>query len=102
MLHRSNGVAFLAGILNGAYAIGTPDSVTHMAEEVPNPRRDLPKAIAMQLILGTLSKSQVNMLLKFSLKEDISWFRLRSRNFVRRQGLPGHPGLEFKCCVPPC
>jgi amino acid transporter len=30
----SNGIAFLTGVLNGAFAIGTPDSVTHMAEEV--------------------------------------------------------------------
>jgi amino acid transporter len=43
-------------MLNGAFAIGTPDSVTHMAEELPHPRRDLPRAIAAQIILGTLSK----------------------------------------------
>ena len=51
----SNGVAFLTGVLNGAFAIGTPDSVTHMAEELPNPKADLPKAIAAQLILGTVT-----------------------------------------------
>ncbi len=32
-------------------------SVTHMAEELPEPRKDLPKAIAAQIILGTLSKT---------------------------------------------
>ena len=60
----SDGVAFLTGVLNGAFAIGTPDAVTHMAEELPNPRKDLPKAIAAQIILGTLSKwilSRVNL-----------------------------------------
>ncbi|KAJ7798090.1 choline transport protein [Mycena olivaceomarginata] len=46
------GVAFLTGMLNGAFAIGTPDSVTHMAEELPHPRTDLPKAIAAQILLG--------------------------------------------------
>lgn len=51
-----SGVAFLTGVLNGAFTIGTPDSVTHMAEEVPHPRTDLPKAIAAQIILGTVSK----------------------------------------------
>lgn len=50
-----DGVAFLTGVLNGAFTIGTPDAVTHMAEELPNPRRDMPRAIAAQLILGTLS-----------------------------------------------
>lgn len=51
----SGGVAFLTGVLNGAFTIGTPDAVTHMAEELPNPRKDLPKAVAAQIILGTLT-----------------------------------------------
>jgi choline transport protein len=52
----SNGVAFLTGVLNGAFTIGTPDAVTHMAEELPNPKRDMPRAIAAQIILGTISE----------------------------------------------
>lgn len=48
------GVAFLCGVLNGAFTIGTPDAITHMAEELPRPRRDLPKAIALQIGLGFL------------------------------------------------
>jgi choline transport protein len=52
----SDGIAFLTGVLNGAYTIGTPHAVSHMAEELPNPRRGLPKAIAAQLILGFLSE----------------------------------------------
>jgi len=50
----SDGVAFLCGVLNGAFTIGTPDAITHMAEELPHPRRDLPKAIGLQLGLGFL------------------------------------------------
>lgn len=50
-----DGVAFLTGVLNGAFTIGTPEAVTHMSEELPNPRRDMPRAIAAQLILGTFS-----------------------------------------------
>ncbi|MCJ1306889.1 hypothetical protein MMC25_000533 [Agyrium rufum] len=49
------GVAFLTGVLNGAFVIGTPDGVTHMAEELPNPGRDMPKAVAAQIILGTFT-----------------------------------------------
>ncbi|EFQ31922.1 choline transporter [Colletotrichum graminicola M1.001] len=45
-------VAFLLGVLNGAFTIGTPDSVTHMAEELPHPKTDLPKAILLQIFLG--------------------------------------------------
>ena len=52
-----SGVSFLTGVLNGAFAIGTPDAVTHMSEELPNPARDLPRAIAAQISLGTLSLS---------------------------------------------
>lgn len=33
--YSSDGFAFLAGMLNGAYALGTPDCVSHLAEELP-------------------------------------------------------------------
>ena len=58
----SDGVTFLTGVLNGAYTIGTPDAVTHMSEELPNPKRDMPRAVAAQLILGTISPSSMNYL----------------------------------------
>ncbi|KAI3324490.1 amino acid transporter [Xylariaceae sp. AK1471] len=48
------GVAFLLGVLNGAFTIGTPDAITHIAEELPHPKRDLPKAIGLQITLGFL------------------------------------------------
>ncbi|KAK4202514.1 putative amino acid transporter [Triangularia verruculosa] len=48
------GVAFLLGVLNGAFTVGTPDAITHMAEELPHPKRDLPIAIALQIGLGFL------------------------------------------------
>ncbi|MCJ1328887.1 hypothetical protein MMC10_005564 [Thelotrema lepadinum] len=51
----SGGVAFLAGVLNGAFTIGTPDAVTHMAEELPDPKRDMPKAVFAQVGLGTIT-----------------------------------------------
>ncbi|KAH7100845.1 putative amino acid transporter [Auriculariales sp. MPI-PUGE-AT-0066] len=51
----TNAGAFIAGTLNGAFTIGTPDSVTHMAEELPHPRRDMPRAIMAQLIIGSIS-----------------------------------------------
>ena len=54
-----SGLAFLTGVLNGAFTIGTPDAVTHMSEEVPHPRKDLPRAIAAQIILGSISKLNI-------------------------------------------
>ncbi|KAJ7730277.1 choline transport protein [Mycena olivaceomarginata] len=65
----SGGVAFLTGMLNGAFAIGTPDSVTHMAEELPHPRRDLPRAVAAQIFLGALTGFVYVVALMFSITD---------------------------------
>ena len=50
--YASNGFVFLAGMLNGAYAVGTPDCVSHLAEEIPQPSKNIPKAIMMQMAIG--------------------------------------------------
>lgn len=50
--YGSNGFVFLAGMLNGAYAVGTPDCVSHLAEEIPHPKRNVPLAIAAQMVIG--------------------------------------------------
>jgi len=51
----SNGFVFLAGMLNGAFAIGTPDCVSHLAEEIPNPKRNVPLAIGAQMVIGFIT-----------------------------------------------
>ncbi|KPM40106.1 hypothetical protein AK830_g6415 [Neonectria ditissima] len=50
----NGGVAFMVGVLNGAFTIGTPDAITHMAEEINNPKKNLPKAIFLQIGIGGL------------------------------------------------
>lgn len=45
----NGGVAFLVGVLNGAFTVGTTDSVTHVAEEVRDASRNLPRAMIAQL-----------------------------------------------------
>ncbi|KAH8897155.1 amino acid transporter [Thozetella sp. PMI_491] len=50
--YSSDGFVFLAGMLNGAYAVGAIDCVTHIAEEISDSRRNLPKALACQVIMG--------------------------------------------------
>ncbi|KAK5133880.1 hypothetical protein LTR08_007211 [Meristemomyces frigidus] len=52
---NSNGLVFLMGILNGAYAIGTPDGVCHLCEEIPNPRKNVPYAILSQMSVGAFT-----------------------------------------------
>jgi choline transport protein len=55
------GVAFLTGVLNGAFTIGTPDSITHIAEELPDPKRDIPRAIFVQVCRKILCTSHANI-----------------------------------------
>lgn len=47
-----NGFVFVAGMLNGAYSVGTPDCTTHLAEEIPYPQRNVPIAILCQMAIG--------------------------------------------------
>jgi choline transport protein len=50
-----DGFVFVAGMLNGAYAMGTPDCVAHLAEEIPRPNINVPKAIFLQMALGFIT-----------------------------------------------
>lgn len=65
----SGGVAFLTGVLNGAFTIGTPDAVTHLAEELPNPKVDLPKAIFAQVGLGFLTAFLYGIALMYGISD---------------------------------
>ena len=76
------GVTFLTGVLNGAFTIGTPDAVTHMAEELPNPSRDMPKAVAAQILLGTFSEENLSRL-SLPILMMSSIVLLCSRDFLR-------------------
>ena len=51
----SNGLVFCLGMLNGAFAVGTPDVISHMAEEVPRPGRNIPLGILAQYVLGFIT-----------------------------------------------
>lgn len=53
--YASNRFVFLAGMLNGAYAVGTPDCTTHLAEEIPHPSKNIPKAILVQMSFAFIS-----------------------------------------------
>jgi choline transport protein len=53
--YSHKGFVFLMGMLNGAFAVGTPDCVSHLAEEIPSPRRNVPLAMAAQMIIGFIT-----------------------------------------------
>ncbi|TKX18482.1 choline transport protein [Elsinoe australis] len=50
-----DGFAFVAGMLNGAFAVGTPDCITHIAEEIPRPRSNIPKGMGIQMFTGFIT-----------------------------------------------
>ncbi|KAJ6191433.1 hypothetical protein N7519_001454 [Penicillium mononematosum] len=53
--YTQQGFVFVAGMLNGAYSVGTPDCSTHLAEEIPKPSRNIPKAILAQMGVGFIT-----------------------------------------------
>ncbi|KAK0375081.1 amino acid permease [Colletotrichum limetticola] len=50
-----NGFVFVAGMLNGAFSVGAVDATTHLAEEIPNPQRNVPIALGLQLGIGFIT-----------------------------------------------
>lgn len=51
-----DGFVFVAGMLNGAYSIGgAVDVITHLAEEIPAPERNVPIGMAAQLVVGLVT-----------------------------------------------
>ncbi|KIV84588.1 hypothetical protein PV11_00361 [Exophiala sideris] len=53
--YSNNGFVFVLGMLNGAFALGVPDCVSHISEEISNPSRMVPQAIFAQVVIGSLS-----------------------------------------------
>ncbi|PYI23761.1 amino acid transporter [Aspergillus violaceofuscus CBS 115571] len=50
--YSSNGFVFCLGMLNGAFAVGTPDVISHLAEEVPQPGKNIPIGMLAQYVMG--------------------------------------------------
>ncbi|KAI1859856.1 hypothetical protein JX265_010305 [Neoarthrinium moseri] len=50
-----SGFVFVSGMLNGAFSVGVPDVVSHLAEEIPNPARNVPIAIGLQMGIGFIT-----------------------------------------------
>lgn len=67
--YTSDGFVFLAGMLNGAYAVGTPDCVSHLAEEIPRPRTNIPKAIGAQMVVGLVTAFFYLIALFYSIRD---------------------------------
>ena len=50
--YKSEGFVFLASMLNAVYSVGVPDCLTQVAEEIPQPSKNVLKAIKTQMVFG--------------------------------------------------
>ncbi|CEJ61533.1 putative amino acid permease family protein [Penicillium brasilianum] len=51
----SDGVTWFTGLVQAAYGLTAFDSVIHMVEEIPNPRRNAPRVIWMAVLFGAIT-----------------------------------------------
>lgn len=51
----SDGVTWFMGLLQAAYGLTAFDSAIHMVEEIPDPRRNVPKTIWLSVVCGALT-----------------------------------------------
>lgn len=66
---KSNGLVFLLGLFPGQAAIALPDSVAHMAEELPNPQRRIPQVMIGSFLLSYIGGLVTVVVVLFSILE---------------------------------
>lgn len=57
----NNVIAFLTGFINAAYGFSCLDAATHLAEEIPHPERNIPKALLAIPVIGIISSLFYNI-----------------------------------------
>ncbi|GLI81639.1 hypothetical protein PoHVEF18_010024 [Penicillium ochrochloron] len=50
-----DGITWFTGLVQAAYGLTAFDSVIHMVEEIPNPRRNAPRVIWMAVLFGAIT-----------------------------------------------
>ncbi|KAJ5901550.1 hypothetical protein N7495_002078 [Penicillium taxi] len=78
--YTQQGFVFVMGMLNGAYSVGTPDCSSHLAEEIPNPSRNIPKAVLAQMSVGFVTGLLYMIAIFYSI-QDIDAVSNSSYNF---------------------
>ncbi|GAM42824.1 hypothetical protein TCE0_044r17147 [Talaromyces pinophilus] len=66
---NSNVICFITGLVNPLYSLGGLDGVTHITEEMPNPSRNAPLAIAITLTIAFLTGLTYLIALMFSVQD---------------------------------
>ena len=66
----NNGVTWFLGLLQSAYGLTAFDAVIHMAEEIPDPRRNVPKAMYLAIISGAGTSFVFMVIALFCLQDE--------------------------------
>ncbi|KAF9891327.1 hypothetical protein FE257_004182 [Aspergillus nanangensis] len=62
-------MAFIMGLINPNYAFAVLDSATHLAEETPDPARNVPKAIIFTVVIGFITAFPFACMLMYTLTD---------------------------------
>ena len=66
----NDGVTWFIGLLQSAYGLTAFDSVIHMAEEIPDPRRNVPKAMYLAILSGAGTSFVFMVICLFCLQDE--------------------------------
>ncbi|KAH7176737.1 choline transport protein [Dactylonectria macrodidyma] len=66
---KNQAVCFITGLVNPLYSLGGLDGITHITEEMPNPSRNAPLAIAITLIIAFCTGITYLISLMFSIQD---------------------------------
>ncbi|KAH6691377.1 choline transport protein [Plectosphaerella plurivora] len=66
---ENNAIAFITGLVNPLYSLGGLDGITHITEEMPNPSRNAPLAIAITLSIAFCTGITYLISLMFSIQD---------------------------------
>ncbi|CAG7555194.1 unnamed protein product [Fusarium equiseti] len=66
---KNNAICFITGLVNPLYSLGGLDGVTHITEEMPNPSRNAPLAIAITLVIAFCTGITYLISLMFSIQD---------------------------------
>ncbi|KFY47435.1 hypothetical protein V496_10670 [Pseudogymnoascus sp. VKM F-4515 (FW-2607)] len=66
---ESNVICFITGLVNPLYSLGGLDGISHITEEMPNPSRNAPLAIAITLSIAFVTGLTYLITLMFSVQD---------------------------------
>ncbi|QQK41302.1 Amino acid/polyamine transporter I [Penicillium digitatum] len=65
----ADGVCFMTGLLNAAFAVGVPDCISHLSEEVPQPEIQVPQGIMLQMLTAFVTSFVYLIALFYSIQD---------------------------------